>query len=424
MAASHHSLDVSEPKGSGTERASDTERPPVAIPSISSAASEARLQAALSATSRADASLSSLMRAARELTSGVSTAREANVALVGELGALADLLGAANERQLALKNRVTYLEQARLRIEKEAGTERVYILEQMDAFIAGLVDEHERALAELRRELEAPRERMSQRPTATPGSFTNLEAVIAGTPTEPAPPDPAADPLRLELEATRREVESLLADRERTREALLRLQAQRDEAQASVARITRERDLARAEGAQNRIGVAVRQAIPVHTPTPTPAGRMAASTLPPPDSSPRNRPPSSAPRGAVASNENLVVGAQANDPTRPANFVAAARRAPGRIARSDHTPPAAPHPDARARHSPRARSAPHGHARPDGSARFQGTQGRLEHAPDRWLLGEGQRRAGTHQHFGRLPPSATLASSCREQRSSALPRWA
>jgi len=241
------------------------------------------------------------MRAARELTSGVSTAREANVALVGELGALADLLGAANERQLALKNRVTYLEQARLRIEKEAGTERVYLLEQMDAFIAGLVDEHERALAELRRELEAPRERMSQRPTATPGSFMNLEAVIAGTPTEPAPPDPAADPIRLELEAARREVESLLADRERTREALLRLQAQRDEAQASVARITRERDLARAEGAQNRIGVAVRQAIPVHTPTPTPAGRMAASTLPPPDSSPRNRPPSSAPRGAVAS---------------------------------------------------------------------------------------------------------------------------
>ncbi len=298
MAASHPSLDVSEPKGSGKERASDTERPSAAVPSISSAASEARLQAALSATSRADATLSSLMRAARELTSGVSTAREANVALVGELGALADLLGAANERQLALKNRVAYLEQARVRTEREAGSERVYLLEQMDAFIAGLVDEHERALAELRRELEAPRERMSQRPTATPGSLTNLEAVTAGTPTEPAPPDPAADPLRLELEATRREVETLLADRERTREALLRLQAQRDEAQASVARISRERDLARAEGAQNRIGVAVRQAIPVHTPTPTPAGRMAASTLPPPDSSPRNRPPSSAPRGA------------------------------------------------------------------------------------------------------------------------------
>jgi hypothetical protein len=97
----------------------------------------------------------------------------------------------------------------------------------------------------------------------------------------------------------RKEIEALLADRERTRETLLKLQAQRDEAQAAVVRLTRERDLARAEGAQNRIGDAVRQAIPVHTPTPTPTGRM-ASTLPPPDS-PRVRPPSSPPQHTVPS---------------------------------------------------------------------------------------------------------------------------
>src|SRR5262245_31130575 len=105
MAASHPSLDLGESKPSPGERATETQRPPAAPASISTAASDARLQAALSATSRADASLSTLMRAVRDLTTGVSSAREANVALVGELGALADLLAAANERQLALKNR-------------------------------------------------------------------------------------------------------------------------------------------------------------------------------------------------------------------------------------------------------------------------------------------------------------------------------
>jgi hypothetical protein len=246
------------------------------------AASDARLQAALSATSRADASLSTLMRVVRELTTGVSSAREANVALVTELGALADLLSAANERQLALKNRVALLEQTLVKVQAENKSERAYILEQQDAFIAGMVEDHEHIVSELRREIDVTRERLSQRPTANPGSLTDLVAVALPIPGPPTDPAPAPD-IRLELESAKKDVERLLADRERTRETLLKLQAQRDEAQATVVKLTRERDLARSEGAQNRIGDAVRQAIPVHTPTPTPAGRM-ASTLPPPES--------------------------------------------------------------------------------------------------------------------------------------------
>ena len=257
-------------------------------PSMRVAASDARLQAALAATSRADASLSTLMRVVRELTTGVSSAREANVSLVTELGALADLLGAANERQLALKNRVALLEHALAKAAEEAKSERAYILEQQDAFIVGMLEDHEHAVAELRREIDVTRERLSQRPTPNPGSLTDLVAVsapAAGPPTEPAP----APDIRIELEATKKDVEKLLADRERTRETLLKLQAQRDEAQATVVKLTRERELARSDGAQNRIGNAVRQAIPVHTPTPTPAGRM-ASTQPP--ESPRATQPS------------------------------------------------------------------------------------------------------------------------------------
>jgi hypothetical protein len=297
MAASHPSLDPSEPKGSGPlERAFETERPAPPPPSITSAASDARLQAALSATSRADASLSTLMRAVRELTTGVATAREANLALVTELGALADLLGAANERQLALKNRGLFLEQALVKAGDEAKREREYLIDQQDAFIVALLEDHERAVAELRRELDVARERSSQRPTAS--SLSDLAPVSApisaGPATEPAP----APDVRLELEAAKKDVERLLAERERTRETLLKLQAQRDEAQASVVKLTRERELVRAEGVHHRIGDAVRQAIPVHTPMPTPTGRM-ATTQPPPESP---RPAGLA--GTPASNRN------------------------------------------------------------------------------------------------------------------------
>lgn len=261
------------------------------------------------------------MRAVRELTAGVSNAREANVALVGELGALADLLGAANERQLALKNRVTYLEQSLARTHKEATKERTYILEQQDAFIAGLLDEHDRAIADLRRDVETSR--VSQRPTASPGSLTDLVAANPGSLAQPPPPrtEPAPAPdAGLELEALRQDLDKLMADRERTREALLKLQAQRDEAQIAVARLTRERDLARAEGAQNRIGDAVRQAIPVHTPAPPPAGRM-SSTQPPPDS-PRERMPSSpsnVPLRARSSSSPANAPLRDRSPSSPSN---------------------------------------------------------------------------------------------------------
>src|SRR5688572_21148410 len=181
MAASHSSLEAAEPKSSTGERAAETARPSSATVPISSAASDARLQAALSATSRADASLSTLMRAVRDLTSGVSSAREANVALVGELGALADLLGAANERQLALKNRVSLLEQTLARSAQDAQNERNYILEQQDSFIAGMLEDHEHVVAELRRELDATRERLSQRPTSSSTSSSTLDALSATT---------------------------------------------------------------------------------------------------------------------------------------------------------------------------------------------------------------------------------------------------
>lgn len=228
--------------------------------------SSQHMLAALSASSRAEASLSTLMRSIRDLSAGVTGAREANVQLVQELEGMADLLGAANERQLALRNRVSLLEQTLERAQKEAANERAYILEQQDAFIAAMMEDHEQVVRELNGELEAAR-----RPSQRPSNYPDLPSVaVAANEAE----------LREELASAQSIVQRLLAERERARETLLKLQAQRDEAQASVATLTRERDQARSDQ-KSRISDAFRQVIPA-TSTPPP-GLRTISTLPPPD---------------------------------------------------------------------------------------------------------------------------------------------
>jgi hypothetical protein len=255
------------PLASDNERTPlQTERPAASGQVLASDRSQAHLEAALAASSRSEASLSTLMRAVRDLSAGVSGAREANVQLMREMECLADMLGGANERQLALRNRVVFLERALEKANAEASAERAYILDQQDTFIAGLMDDHEEVVAELRKELEAARARPSERPALAP----ELEKELAT--------------LRSELGLTRGDVEKLLHERERTRETLLKLQAQRDEAQAAVVKATRERDLARSQMSDSRISRgfsdAVKQALP------SSSGSLPAA----PTSSPRNEP--------------------------------------------------------------------------------------------------------------------------------------
>jgi len=259
-----------EPALSATERSRSSRPPAVTRRSGSSA----HLQAALNASGRAEARLGTLMRAIRDLSSGVSGAREANLHLLREIEGMADMLGSANEQHLALKNRVALLEQTLERAHEDAAVERAYILEQQDAFIAAMMEDHEQVLVELHRELESARTR--------PGSR------VATLPDFPGAKEPVEQSdLRGELDAAERTIERLFAERDRARETLLKLQAQRDEAQATVARLTRERDQARAEQSHSRITDAVRQALPPST-TPLP-GFRAAPTLPPPES-PRRSP--------------------------------------------------------------------------------------------------------------------------------------
>lgn len=217
----------SQPPEPAPRASTKSDRPPSRPPG-SGRDSSAHLHAALSASGRAEASLSTLMRAIRDLSSGVSGAREANVQLLRELEAMSDLLGAANERQLALKNRVGLLEQSLERAHIEAQRERAYILDQQDAFIAAMMDDHEQVIAELNREIEAAR----QRPSLRAAAFANL--------THAADDEPNDDSLAAELEEAKRTIEKLLGERDRARETLLKVQAQRDEAQASLVELGRD----------------------------------------------------------------------------------------------------------------------------------------------------------------------------------------
>jgi hypothetical protein len=262
--------------------------------------SSSHLEAAITASTRAEHSLSTLMRAVRDLSSGVSGAREANLQLVRELEGMADLLGSANESQLALKNRVALLEQTIERTRDEAKAERAYILEQQDAFIAAMMEDHEQVLVELHRELEATRLRPVSRTTTLP-DFTGM-----------AEPSKERD-LQAALDAAERTIEKLFAERDRARETLLKLQAQRDEAQATVARLTRERDQARAEQPQPWFSDGVRQVIPPST-TPLP-GFRSAPTLPPPESPRKPSSGSTVPGSDGSSTGAVAVGSIR---TRPA----------------------------------------------------------------------------------------------------------
>ncbi len=207
---------------------------------------EHTVRAALAASNRAEASLSGLMRAVQTLSAGISGARESNVEIVRELEFLRQSLGRANEHQLALKSRLAALEAALEQAQHDSARERAYLADQHDAFIAGLIEDHEAVVDKLRQELEEARRPPSDE---TPS-------------TDPLPTSTLGHAqLKEQFDAAQRSIEKLVGDRERTRETLLRLQAQRDEAQATVARLTRERDQGRSEMAQLKIQQGMEEAM-------------------------------------------------------------------------------------------------------------------------------------------------------------------
>jgi hypothetical protein len=229
------------PPATGPQR---IDRRPTPLPSLT-AQSDVRVQAAIAASARAEASLSGLYRAIQHLGTGVGGAREANELLTHELEALRDMLGAANEQQLAFKQKVAQLEQALDRSRKDAEREREFLTDQHDAFIVDLMDEQEGELERRDRDLTVLRERLAEIerrstvetvPPPTVDTRGSGRMRVAKVEDEGTALDRAE---RAELERT---AQKLAEDRERARETVARLQAQRDEAQGAVTRITKERD--------------------------------------------------------------------------------------------------------------------------------------------------------------------------------------
>ncbi len=189
------------------------------------------MRAAIAASSRAEASLSALHRAIQQVTANVSGARDANTQLNQELSHVREVLGASNEERLALKNQVEFLERELSDAREQVEQERRFLIEDQDRFLAGLLEEHEQALARVvhdREALRAQLEQLARRDAAEErrSSVTPLERPAAGD--------------SHELAEARRIIEKLGNERDRSRELLRRLQAQRDDAQAQLASLLRE----------------------------------------------------------------------------------------------------------------------------------------------------------------------------------------
>jgi regulator of replication initiation timing len=127
--------------------------PPARDRLVRAAQSEAaleQLELVLVESTRAEANLGLLHRGLKHLAAGASAAQEANAVLVQELEALRGRLSKVYESESLLQQRVQTLENAL----EAAGRERDSWLVQEDAFLAGLLDEHEQKVFDLERNHE------------------------------------------------------------------------------------------------------------------------------------------------------------------------------------------------------------------------------------------------------------------------------
>ena len=293
------------PPATGPQR---IERKPTALPSLT-AQSDQHVQAALAASARAEASLNGLFRAIQHLGTGVGGAREANELLTQELEALRDMLSAANEQQLAFKQKVSTLEQALDRARQDNERDRQFLTEQHDAFIVDLMDEQEGELARRDLDLNVLRERLAEieRRSSVPTVPPPIADARGSARMRSAPrvEDEGSALDRAERAELERTAQKLAEDRERARETVQRLQGQRDEAQAAVTRISKERDeaLQQVHRLKSELG----------------GPRIPLSTRPPPAESRRpeiasSRPPAAASRvpAAALTLDTLEIDARLN----------------------------------------------------------------------------------------------------------------
>ncbi|MEO8902685.1 MAG: hypothetical protein ABI488_11700 [Polyangiaceae bacterium] len=113
-----------------------------------------RLEHALANVTRTEANLGLLLRGLKHLAAGATAAREANAELTLELDELRTHLTRDHEEEHALRYRMGQLEQLLDVIRHESANERAFLVEQQDLFLAEILSDHERQVADLRRMLK------------------------------------------------------------------------------------------------------------------------------------------------------------------------------------------------------------------------------------------------------------------------------
>ncbi|HTA88064.1 MAG TPA: hypothetical protein VK745_00760 [Polyangiaceae bacterium] len=120
---------------------------------LSLQASEERVELALAGVSRTEANLGQLIRGLKHLAAGAGAAQAANLELMHELDELRAHLVHVNEEEVALRYRMTQLEQLLDLIRHESSRERDFLIEQQDLFLVEIMSDHDRQIADLRRSL-------------------------------------------------------------------------------------------------------------------------------------------------------------------------------------------------------------------------------------------------------------------------------
>jgi hypothetical protein len=233
----------------------------MSLPSFA-ARGESHAQQALAACTRAEANLGAVLRTIQHLAAAVGSAQEAKGEIVDELEQLRALMASADEQELTFKHRITILEQALERGEREATRERAFLFEQQDAFIAGLWDEHEQELTEVKRRLASLDEMLRESREET-RALSSTAASAASR----------AEELTRKLSRSETDLGRVDADCSTALDALSRCQNERDQALAVVTQLTRERDQLRADLAR-ALGVLATR------PNSESGGSLAATTNP------------------------------------------------------------------------------------------------------------------------------------------------
>ncbi|RYZ08685.1 MAG: hypothetical protein EOO73_07475 [Myxococcales bacterium] len=106
-----------------------------------------QLELVLVESTRAEANLGLLVRGLKHLAAGASAAQEANAVLVQELESLRARMSKAYENESLLQQRVVSLENA---LDASVRDREAWLVQE-DAFLAGLLDEHEQKLFDVER---------------------------------------------------------------------------------------------------------------------------------------------------------------------------------------------------------------------------------------------------------------------------------